>query len=136
MTWMGPLKPMKAQRLRQKYERDCGVVVFTELMGISEEELLADLPDAVRGMVTVDEWCAWLESKGFTVTKRKGCPDDIVPRAHLVANASNYEDAQWVYRDADGDVLDPSGGFVTANDERMRSLAFYSEKIRTISVSR
>jgi hypothetical protein len=106
---------------------------------VSEEEVLADLPEAYLGTVTVDGWRAWLESKGFTVTKREGCPADVVPCAHLVANALyTKEDAHWVFRDEDGDVHDPSpvSMYMPADDERMRNLTIYAMKILTLSVER
>ena len=74
MYFTRPFKLPKPQRLHQKQDRDCGVSVFAALAGVSEEELLAEVPGADRGTVTVNGWCAWLERKGFTVTKRKGCP--------------------------------------------------------------
>jgi len=129
----------KLQALHQKFERDCGVSVFARLAGISEDQLRAELPDAHLGKVSVDEWQAWLETKGFLVTRRKGCPDDMVPCAHLVAHALfTIEDAHWVYRDEEGDVLDPNpvNMFMPADDPRMRRLDLYSEKILTLSVSR
>jgi hypothetical protein len=52
----------KPQILHQKYERDCGVWVFAKLAGISEEELLAELPDVNLGMVTVDGWRGGLKA--------------------------------------------------------------------------
>ena len=50
----------KPQILHQKYDRDCGVCVFAALVGISEEELCAEIPNAHLGMVTVDDWEKWL----------------------------------------------------------------------------
>lgn len=131
------LKSPKPQKLHQKSERDCGVCVFAELAGVSEEEVCGDLPDAHLGTVSVDGWKQWLQEKGFTVLQREGCPDDIVPCAHLVAHVMySPNDAHWVYRDSDGDVHDPSEDFVPADDQRMRNLLFYSEKILTLSLSR
>jgi hypothetical protein len=137
--YTGGFKIPKPQKLHQKHERDCGVPVFAELAGVSEEHLLRDLPTAHLGTVSVDGWRTWLEGKGFTVLQREGCPDDIVPCAHLVANAMNTkEDAHWVFRDEDGDVHDPSepSRFMPADDPRMRDLAVFSMKILTISVTR
>lgn len=129
----------KPQILHQKYDRDCGVCVFAALVGISEEELCAEIPNAHLGMVTVDDWEKWLEGKGFEVTRREGCPDDVVPCAHLVSHGANtVEDFHWVYRDEEGDVLDPSpvNQYMPANDPRMRRLDGYAEKRLTLSVSR
>lgn len=139
MIFTGPFKLPKPQRLHQKHNRDCGVCVFAELAGVSEEEVLADLPDAHLGTVTVDGWRAWLEGKGLKVSKSEGCPADNVPCAHLVANALyTKEDAHWVFRDEDGDIHDPSpvAMYMPADDERMRSLSTYAIKILTLSVSR
>lgn len=139
MYFQGGFTLPKPQRLHQKYERDCGVSVFAALAGVSEEEVLADLPTAYLGIVTVDGWIGWLESKGFTVLKREECPADIVPCAHLVANALyTKEDAHWVFRDEDGDMHDPSPVAMCwpANDDRMRNLETYSIKILTLSVER
>lgn len=136
MNSSGPFKPMKPQKLHQKHDRDCSVPVFAALTGLTEEEVLADLPNAALGLVTVDEWCEWLESKGFEVNKRDGCPDDIIPCAHLVAHVlEKADDPHWVFRDEDGDVHDPAEGYVPANDERMRTLAFYSIKRLTLTVT-
>lgn len=74
MIFTGTFKLPTPQRLHQKHDRDCGVSVFAALAGVSEKELLADLPDAYLGTVTVDGWRGWLESKGSVVTKREGCP--------------------------------------------------------------
>lgn len=139
MNFTGPFKLPKPQSLHQKHERDCGVCVFAALAAVSEEEILADLPDANLGTVSVDGWQEWLESKGFTVTKREGCRADIVPCAHLVANVlHSQEDGHWVFRDEDGDIHDPSPVtmYMPADDERMRSLEMYTMKILTLSVSR
>lgn len=137
MIFTERFKLPKPQMLHQKHDRDCGVCVFAALAAISEEELLADLPNACLGTVTVDGWHEWLESKGFTVTRREGCPADIVPCAHLVAHALyTKEDAHWVFRDEAGDVHDPSPGsmHMEAADPRMRELSMFSMKILTLSV--
>jgi hypothetical protein len=127
------------QSLQQNRERDCGVCVFAKLVGITEEELLRELPDAYLGTVSVKDWEVWLESKGFAVTRRQECPDDVVPCAHLVGHGVHTrEDAHWVYRDEDGDVLDPSpvNFYMPPNDPRMRRLDVYSEKILTLTIER
>ena len=48
------------------------------------------------------------------------------------------EEFHWVYRDEEGDVLDPNpvNQFMPADDPRMKQLDIYSEKILTLSVSR
>jgi hypothetical protein len=63
---------------------------------------------------------------GFEVTRRQGCDDVEVPCAHLVADCpQSAADFHWVYRDADGDVHDPSPVSMAmwANHPDMRSLA-------------
>jgi hypothetical protein len=129
----------KMQSLHQKFDRDCGVCVFAKLAGMTEEGLRAELPDAHLGTVTVNGWEEWLRDKGFIVTQRDGCPNDIVPCAHLVSHGANTgEDYHWVYRDEDGDVLDPNpvNFYMPPGDARMRRLDVYSVKVLTISISR
>lgn len=74
----------KMQSLQQKSDRDCGVCVFAKLTGMTEEQVIVELPDAYLGTVTVNGWEDWLRVKGFKVTRRDGYPDDIVPCAHLL----------------------------------------------------
>lgn len=126
----------KPQTLHQKFERDCGVCVFARLAGISEDQVRAELPAAHLGKISVDEWQLWLEAKGFVVTRRDGSSDDAVPCAHLVSHgAITPEDFHWVYRDEEGDVLDPNpvNQFMAADDPRMKQLDVYAEKILTLS---
>jgi hypothetical protein len=115
------------------------VPVFASLAGVSDDELLRDLPHAALGEVSVPEWISWLEKKDFEVLMRDGCPADIVPCAHLVALSPprDVRGYHWVYRDADGDVHDPAPGFeaMPANDPRMKVLSLYAVKVLTISVS-
>jgi hypothetical protein len=91
----------KPQMLRQKSERDCSVPVFASLVGITEEEVLRDIPEAALGQVTVDGWKIWLRGRDFDVLQRDGCPSDILPCAHLVSLPipSSKEDFHWIYRD-------------------------------------
>ncbi|WP_263355435.1 hypothetical protein [Acidicapsa acidisoli] len=127
----------KRQILIQETERGCSVPVFAQLAGISTNDLKRELPGAILGQVTVNEWIVWLEGKGFAVLKRDGCPVDIVPCVHLVAHSPQSElDFHWVYRDTEGDVHDPSpvSTCMGADDPRMRDLSFYETKQLTISV--
>lgn len=130
----------KTQSLLQRHERDCGLVVFSALAGVSREDLCTDLPDAPLGLVSVDRWEAWLQSKGFEVLRRDGCPEDVVPCAHLVGpdNPGANHDSHWVYRDADGDIHDPSPVFqaMAADDPRIRNLSHYGMKLLTISLAK
>jgi len=129
----------KEQRLAQKAEHDCGVVVFAELADVPEEDLRRDLPEAHLGRVTVQGWIECLEGRGFHVYKYNGCPTDVVPCAHLVGPEQSYDLTQfhWVYRDADGDVHDPSpvSRAMPADDPRMRDLLLYGQRVLTISLT-
>jgi len=118
--------------------RDCSVPVFAALTGISEDEIRHDLPEAHLGRVSVDEWARWLDKKGFAALIRPGCPDDIVPCAHLVALDERRAGAHWIYRDGQGNIHDPNPAqrYVPADDPRMKSISFYPEKVLTVSVSR
>jgi hypothetical protein len=132
------LKLPKPQRLFQRYDHDCGVVVFAELAGVSYEDVLADLPDAYLGTVSVDGWTAWLDGKGFTVLRQQECPQEILPCAHLVSPVPDDKYCHWVYRDSAGDVHDPSGTFraMPADDPFMRNLSYYDFKLLTVSVTK
>jgi hypothetical protein len=113
------------------------VLVFAALADTSYEDVLADLPGAHLGTVTVDGWIGWLQGRGWTVTRQDGCPTDIVPCAHLVAPVPNPEYCHWVYRDSEGDVHDPTPVSLAmpADSEWMRNLKMYDHKILTVSVS-
>jgi hypothetical protein len=112
--------------------------VFAELAGIPYEDVLNDLPNAHLGTITVDGWTEWLETKGFTVSGQPGCPDGVVPCAHLVALADHPDYYHWIYRDGDGDIYDPSDMFAAMPeyDPWMRMLSPYQCKRWTISISR
>jgi hypothetical protein len=129
----------KQQRLCQESDRGCSVPVFANLAGVSEDEVRRDVPQAALGQVTLAQWISWFETRGCKVLIREGCPDDIVPCAHLVAPSRPRDslDFHWVYRDADGDVHDPFPGSAAmpADDPRMRDLSLYAQKVLTLSVS-
>jgi len=82
----------------------------------------------------------WLEAQGLSGLKRDGCPSDIVPCTHLVAShpPRDYTYFHWIYRDAEGDVHDPSLVFeaMSAADPRMKDLSFYHQQVLSISVAR
>jgi len=126
----------KAQRLFQRSERDCGVAVFAALATIPEATIRCELPDAVLGRVSEEGWINWLTAKGFVVTRRDGCPGDILPCAHLVMPPYPRDKTHWVFRDEDGDVHDPSSRFqaMSADNLDMRRLAAYWHYVRTYSV--
>lgn len=129
----------KAQKLRQESDRDCSVPVFASLAGVSEDEVRRDLPQAALGRVRYLEWIGWLEKRGAKVTLCEGCPSDIAPCAHLVATHQPRDDGDfhWVYRDADGDVHDPSPSFAAmpADDPGMKNLSVYAQRVLTLSVT-
>lgn len=130
----------KSQKLRQQSDRDCSVPVFAALAGVSEDEVRRDLPNAPLGEVNVSQWEYWLQEKGLRVQRRDGCPTDMVPCAHLVAESPPraIRDFHWIYRDADGDVHDPSPVFAAmpADDPRMKDLSVYAQQELTLCVSR
>jgi hypothetical protein len=90
--------------LRQKGSMDCGVAVFGALANLSREEITGDMADAVNGK-TVDEWKAYLATKGFAVLQY--APGDTYPRpcAHLVGMHPYYH---WIYEAEDEGIHDPS----------------------------
>jgi hypothetical protein len=127
------------QELCQKSDRSCSVPVFARLSGISEEELMREVPGASEQKVTVAEWHDWLKGKGFTVNWRTGCHTDILPCVHLVANSPQDEKQfHWVYRAVDGGVHDPSPVFtaMSPHDRYMLNLEAYSIHVLTFSVER
>jgi hypothetical protein len=128
----------KPQGRFQRYERDCGVVVFAALAGVSYETVLRDFPDAHLGTITVDAWHRWLMERGFSVTRLPGCPADVFPCAHMVAPVDDRRYAHWVYRDAEGDIHDPSHATkaMPADSSFMKALQMYEYKILTISIAR
>ena len=79
-----PFKFPKQRMFRQKTDHDCSVPVFSALTGIPEDQICRELPLAPKQGVTVEGWMEWLKAKGLEPLKRQGCPDDIVPCAHLV----------------------------------------------------
>jgi hypothetical protein len=127
----------KAQRLFQLGERDCSISVFAALANVAESELINDLPGASRGEITVEGWEQWLRSRGLEPKRREGCPTDVLPCAHLVANSPRgINDFHWVYRDELGDVHDPSpvSSSLTADHPHMRELKSYDTHHLTITV--
>ncbi len=138
LRWTVAFKFPKQQELRQESDRDCSVPVFARLAGVSEDEVRRDLPQAALGKITHLRWISWLEKRGFKVLLCDGCPTDIAPCAHLVATHQprNERDFHWVYRDAEGDVHDPSQVFaaIPASDPSMRNLSNYHQKVLTLSV--
>jgi hypothetical protein len=128
----------KPQKLLQRQERDCGVVVFAELAGTSYEDVLTDLPGADLSPISVDAWERWIKSKGFLVQREQGCPESVLPCAHLVSPVDDNRFCHWVYRDTEGDVHDPSPRSIhfAADDPRMRNLSLYGFHLLTVSISR
>ena len=119
------------QKLRQHGDSDCSVPVFAALAGISEEELLRDLPDAPKAKINVEEWEQWLRTKGKRATRSLG-QEYALRCAHLVEFAGMLH---WIYRDDTG-VHDPNPAFqyVSANHPEMLKLSYYSKIVLTISI--
>lgn len=83
------------QSLRQEGSWDCGVEVFSKLTGLSPEDLLHDLPEAVNG-VTVGHAEGWLKAKGFVVERHSEGEAYTLPCAHLVGPPPHHH---WIYED-------------------------------------
>ncbi len=124
--------------LSQNGDRDCSVPVFARLAGISENELLSELPQARLGEIDHRQWIDWLKDRKLSVEVHEGCPTDVVSCAHLVSlhEPRDRADFHWIYRDEEGDVHDPSPSFAAmpADDARMRALEPYLIKALTIVV--
>jgi hypothetical protein len=120
------------QSLRQESERDCGVPVFGKLAGVSRQEVLRDLPQAVNG-ITVSQWEDWLRGKDLEVTRYSENEAYTLPCAHLMARAP--ENFHWIYQDDSG-VLDPDPAFqfMPPNHPKMLDLSCYAARVLTISV--
>jgi hypothetical protein len=117
------------------------VPVFAELTGIPEEQIERELPLALEGKLTANDWMDWLTEKNLRPSTRDGQHDDVIPCVHLVAtyrNPISPEHYHWVYRDEEGDVLDPHPVFsgMPPYDERMRTLSAYGPAVLTISITR
>jgi hypothetical protein len=49
---------------------DCGVCVFGELLGLTREEIIFDIPDAVKG-ITDKQWEAYFNVKGLEMVRHQ-----------------------------------------------------------------
>jgi hypothetical protein len=69
--------------LRQEGEIDCGVCVFGKLVGLTREEIIFDIPDAVKG-ITDKQWQAYFNVKGLEMVPAsagRGTPATVCPLA-------------------------------------------------------
>lgn len=83
---------------------DCGVEVFSALTNLTRDEILHDMPESVDGK-TVDEWKAYLETKGFEVIQYSSDESFTLPCAHLVGTHPDF--CHWIYHAPDGGIHDP-----------------------------
>lgn len=89
---------------------DCGVVVFARLAGLTEEEIIRDVPDAFNG-ITHKQWEAYLISKGRQVTCYIAGVQYPLPAAHLVETSPGSSRYHWIYQAEDGGIYDPNPAF-------------------------
>lgn len=121
----------EVQSLRQEGPWDCGVEVFRKLAGVSREELLRDLPDAVNA-IPVIQWEDWLKSKGLIVERHQDNEAYTMPCAHLIRRQPYHH---WIYEDSTG-IHDPDPAFEVFSP-KLITLATYREgRELTISVRR
>jgi hypothetical protein len=113
-----PTEYFETQSLRQEGPWDCGVEVFRKLAGVSREQLLRDLPNAVNG-IPVIQWEEWLTSKGLIIESPREGEGYTKPCAHLIRRLPYYH---WIYEDSTG-IHDPDPAF-----------AFWSPKLITLEM--
>ena len=89
---------------------DCGVSVIGALANLSREEILHDMPEAVKGK-TVEQWMTYLTGKGFEVLQYGPEDTPLLPCAILVKLSAGPDLYHWVYQAADGGIHDPSPVF-------------------------
>jgi hypothetical protein len=119
----------EAQSLRQEGSWDCGVKVLRKLAGVTREDLLRDLPEAING-VTVSQAEEWLAARGFVVERRGEGEAYTLPCAHLVGRPPYYH---WIYEGGTG-IHDPDPTFAYMPPKQVK-LAWY-ERVLTISLGR
>jgi len=52
------------QMLRQENDVDCGLEVFHALLGLTREEIVADLPGVDKRKTSSDDWIDYAKTKG------------------------------------------------------------------------
>jgi hypothetical protein len=125
-AWLQP------QMLRQEATMDCGVSVFGALANLTRHEILLDMPDAINGR-TVEEWEAYLTSKGFKATRYQSEEKHPLPCAHLVEIAPGFY--HWIFQAEDGGIHDPSPSWMHY-PRRLMKMSFYSGRILTIGIEK
>ena len=118
------------QMLRQQGDTDCGVEVFRALLEMDRENILRDMPEAFHGK-TVDQWKAYLESKGYEVFHYLPGDDYALPAAHLVGTPPNF--CHWVFEAEDGGIYDPSS-IHEFTPPKMLELSDFGRLICTITI--
>jgi hypothetical protein len=96
---------LESQMLRQESEMECGVHVFGALANLSRSEIVSDMPDAVNGK-TLDQWEAYLNGKGWEMTRHQPGEKHPQPCAHLHQIVPGYN--HWVFQAEDGGIHDPN----------------------------
>jgi hypothetical protein len=98
-----------------------------EAAGVSRQELLEDLPEAISG-VTVSQAEEWLRARGFFVERHSEGEAYTLPCAHLVRRLPYHH---WIYEDGTG-IHDPDPAFAYMPPKQIK-LAWY-ERVLTISL--
>lgn len=80
-----PLEYFQPQTLLQMGPWDCGVDVFRKLAGLTREELLRELPEAIDG-IPVIRWEHWLTSRGLLIERRQPGEEYALPCAPSFAD--------------------------------------------------
>jgi len=127
--WSDPLDYFQPQTLLQRGQWDCGVEVFREIAGLSREELLCDLPEAING-IPVIEWEKWLTARGFGIKRHQ--PDEryTLPCAHLIRRPPYHH---WIYEDHKG-ILDPDPKFRICSPKSLTLATYREGRELTISI--
>jgi hypothetical protein len=109
---------------------DCGVSVFAELAGLSRDEILNEMPEALNGL-SADQAIAYLKRKGLPARNYPPNSSHPLPCAHLVLSGGGYH---WVYQAANGGIHDPSPVFEWTPPRTITLSTHYSAKILTIAL--
>jgi hypothetical protein len=127
--WHDPLDDFEPQTLLQMGPWDCGVEVFSKIAGLTREELLRELPEAINA-VPVIRWEEWLTARGFVIERRQRDEEYTLPCAHLIRRPPHHH---WIYEDHKG-ILDPDPKF-QAYSAKLLTPAMYPEgRELTISI--
>jgi hypothetical protein len=95
----------QSQMLRQEGEMDCGVCVFGKLVGLTRDEIIFDIPDAVKG-ITDKQWEAYFNAKGLEMVRHHPGEEHPLPCAHLHQILPGVY--HWIYQAEDGGIHDSS----------------------------